>query len=81
MELIRKNIHMEHCLKLASTQISLEEDQNISDRKPDALQIVCKKTDIKTEEIKIQEDSIFIRGQLLYSILYLTDEKEQRLCN
>lgn len=81
MELIKKNIHMQHHLNLASTQISLEGDQNISDQKPDAYQIICKKADVKLGETKIQEDSVFLRGTLLYSILYLTDERERRLYN
>jgi len=81
VELIRKNIHMEHCLKLASTQISLEEDQNISDQKPDAFQIVCKKSNINITETKIQDETILVKGQLLYEVLYLTEEKEKRLCS
>ena len=81
MELIRKNIHMEHLLHLASTQISLEEDQNISDQKPDAFRIVCKKTDVRISETKVQDDSVLIKGILAYQILYLTDEGQRRLCN
>ena len=81
MELIKKNIHMQHHLNLASTQISLEEDQNISDLRPDAEQIICKKAYVKVGESKIQEDSVVVKGTLLYKILYLTDEKEKRLYN
>lgn len=81
MELIKKNIHMEQRLNLAATQISLEEDQNISDQKPDAFRIVCKKTDVKIEETKVQDDSVLLKGMLIYRILYLTDEDERRLCN
>lgn len=81
VELLKKNIHMEHHLNLATTQISLEEDQNISDQKPDAFQIICKKACVKTEEVRPQEDAVHIKGTLLYQVLYLTDEKEKRLCN
>lgn len=80
MELIKKNIHMEHHLNLASTQISLEEDQNISDQKPDAFRIICKKADVKIGETKVQEESVLIKGVLVYNVLYLTDEKEKRIC-
>ena len=81
MELIKKNIHMEHCLNLASTQISLEEDQNISDQKPDAFRIVCKKTDVKIGETKLQEGFVHVKGILVYRVLYLTDEEEKSLCS
>ena len=81
MELIKKNIHMEHQINWASTQISLEEDQNISDQKPDAFKIICKKAEVKTEEIKPVEEAVWVKGVLEYKILYLTDEKEKRLCS
>ncbi len=80
MELVKKNIHMEHQINWASTQISLEEDQNISDQKPDAFKIISKKADVRTEEIKPVEEAVWVKATLEYSILYLTDEKEKRLC-
>ncbi len=80
MELIKKNIHMEHCQELAYTQISLEEDQNISDQKPDALRVICKKADVRVGETKVLDDSVLIKGVLAYQVLYLTDEAEKRLC-
>lgn len=80
MELIKKNIHMEHCQELAYTQISLEEDQNISDQKPDVLRVICKKATVRIGETKIQDDSVLIKGVLAYQVLYLTDEAEKRLC-
>jgi len=81
VELIKRNIHMEHSQNLASMQISLEEDQNISDQKPDAFRVVCKKADVKIGECKVQDESVWVRGMLAYQVLYLTDETEKRLCN
>jgi len=81
VELIRKNIHMEQRLDLASTQISLEEDQNISDQKPDVFRIICKKADVRVGETKVQDESVLVRGVLAYRVLYLTDEPEKRLCS
>ncbi len=81
MELIKKNIHMEHRIKWASSQISLEEDQNISDQKPDAYKIICKNACVKVEESKPVEEAVWIKGTLDYKVLYLTDEKEKQLCS
>ena len=64
MELIKEKIHMDHCQELAYTQISLEEDQNISDQKPDALRVICKKADVRIGETKVLEDSVLIKGVL-----------------
>lgn len=81
MELIKKNIHMEQRIKWASAQISLEEDQNISDQKPDAYKIICKNACVKVEETKPVEEAVWIKGTLEYKVLYLTDEKEKQLCS
>ena len=40
MELVRKNIHMDRIKGQASTQITLEDDINISDSKPDASKLI-----------------------------------------
>ena len=42
--------------------------------KPDAFKIICKKAEVKTEEIK-PEEAVWVKGVLEYKILYLTDEK------
>lgn len=81
MELVKKNIHMERRIKCSEAQISLEEDQNISDQKPDAYKIICKNAWVKVEETKPVEEAVWIKGFLGYSVLYLTDEKEKRLCS
>ncbi len=81
MELIKKNIHMEQRIKWAAAQISLEEDQNISDQKPDAYKIICKNACVKVEETKPVEEAVWIKGALEYKVLYLTDEKEKQLCS
>ena len=81
MELIKKNIHMEQRIKWAAAQISLEEDQNISDQKPDAYKIICKNACVKVEETKPVEEAVWIKGFFEYKVLYLTDEKEKQLCS
>lgn len=81
MELVKKNIHMEQRITWASVQISLEDDQNISDQKPDAYKIICKDSCVKVEETKPVEEAVWVKGTLLYKVLYLTDEKERQLCS
>ena len=68
VELIKKNIHMEQRIKWAASQISLEEDQNISDQKPDAYKIICKNACVKVEETKPVEEAVWIKGALEYKV-------------
>ncbi|HKM03324.1 MAG TPA: SPOCS domain-containing protein [Lachnospiraceae bacterium] len=77
MELIKKNIHMDHMKCKAVTQVTLEEDVNISDNKPDVSKIVFEKGDIKIDEVKASQDHAFMRGKLLFSILYTSSDSEK----
>lgn len=77
MELIKKNIHMDHMKCKAVTQVTLEEDVNISDSKPDVSKIIFEKGDIKIDEIKVSQDHALMRGKLLFSILYTSSDGEK----
>ena len=73
MELVKKNIHMDRIKGQAATQITLEDDVNISDMKPDAARLVYDKGSVALEEIKVTEDHVSVRGKLQFMILYLTE--------
>ncbi len=81
MELIKKNIHMDRVKCSASTQVTMEEDVNISDQKADAFRIITQKGRIVVEEVRPVSDNVVVKGKLCYSILYLTDENEKRPSN
>ncbi len=76
MELVKRNIHME-CQKCkASTQITLEDDVNISDSKPDAYQMIMDRGNVVIEEVKVSDDHVGVKGRLQFKMLYLTEEKK-----
>lgn len=73
MELIKRNIHMD-CLKCrASIQITLEDDINISDSRPDALKLIMDRGNVVIEEVKVTDDHVSVKGKLKVNILYLTE--------
>lgn len=76
MELVKKNIHMDRIKGQAATQITLEDDVNISDMKPDAARLVYDKGSVALEEIKVTEDHVSVRGKLQFMILYLTEGED-----
>ncbi len=79
MNLIKKNIHMD-CLKSkASNQITLEEDFNLPDVKPDMDKIIFKEGDIRIEEVKASGDHVSVRGKLLASLLYASNDSGEQL--
>lgn len=79
MELIKKNIHMDRMKCRSTTQVTLEEDFNIPESKPDVADLLYEKAWIQIEEVKPTEDHVAIRGRLLFSVLYQTREEGRKL--
>lgn len=69
MELVKQNIHMDRIKCLAGTQITLENDVNIPDNRPDAENVVLKKGMIVVDESRTSENHVFLKGKLLFSLL------------
>ncbi len=79
MELIKRNIHMDCIRTEAVTQITLEDDMNIPENKPDVDVINMDKGQIVIEEVRAGTDVVNVRGKLVYHILYRTSEKGRSL--
>lgn len=75
MELVKKKIHMDRIANKAGTQMVLEEDVNISDNRPDAIQLIAAKGEVVMDEIRVNDDKVSLKGKLQVQILYLTDEE------
>lgn len=79
MELVKKNIHMDFTKAKAVTQVVLEEDMNLPDVKPDMDCICLERGNVVIDEAKAYGDSVTVRGRLLFSVLYHSDEEEHLL--
>ena len=77
MELIKKNIHMDRLKCKASTQITLEDDINISDSRPDAAMLILKRGNVSIDDVKVITDSVTVKGKLDFSVAYTTDGGER----
>ena len=73
MDLLKKNIHMDRIKGRATTQITLEDDVNISDSKPDASKLIYDRGSVSLEEIKATEDHVTLKGKLNFMVMYLTE--------
>ena len=74
MDLVKKNIHMDHTKVSTITQLSLEEDMNLPENKPDCSQICFHRGWVETEEVKALADEVRISGRLMFCLLYHTEE-------
>lgn len=75
MELIQKNIHMDRIKCRASAQVTIEDDINITDAKPDVYQLVMEQGNADIEEVRAVEDHVHVKGVLKFQVLYLSDEE------
>ncbi len=74
MDIIKKNIHMGRIRVQASNQVSYEDDLNIPENKPDVSTILLHKGEVEIQEVKAANDAVYVKGRLLYEILYETRE-------
>lgn len=79
MEILKKNIRMSRQKSHAMNQITLEEDMNVPDSKPDALGIIQHSGRIKVEDSKLLEEQIMVSGYLEVPLLYLSDGDEHQV--
>lgn len=74
MELVKKNIHLDRIKCRASSQITLEDDRNVPDQKPDMERILFKRGRVEIDEWKTSEDHVTVKARLQFSILYMTED-------
>ena len=79
MELLKRNIHMDRIRAEALTQITLEDDMNIPESKPDVSSLNLEKGVLVIDEIKPGTDSVNVRGRLLFYVLYHSSEEGRNL--
>ena len=79
MELVKKNIHMDFTKAKAATQLVLEEDMNLPDVKPDIDCICLERGKVIIDEAKAHGEEVTVRGRMLFTVLYHTDEEQHAL--
>lgn len=79
MELKKENLHMDRIKCQLNTQITLEEDKNISDRNPDASGILMENGRVIIEEARPVKEGISLKGKMQYEVLYTAEDEEKKL--
>ena len=73
LECERRQIHVMCEKGKAITQITLDDDYNLAEYKPDILKIIEEKGQVRMEEIKVEPDVVRLRGALHFEVLYRTN--------
>lgn len=79
MDLTKKYIHMNREKGKAVTQITLDDDFNVPDMKPDLIRIIQDKGEMKLDETTITQDHVWLKGVLKFSLLYRSDQEDGRI--
>jgi nucleoid-associated protein YgaU len=81
VELIKKNIHMNKLKCKSSLQLTLDDDFNVPDVKPDIYKIIKEQGAVKINDIKMMNGKLMVKGALYFNMLYLSDENVRPLHN
>lgn len=75
--MIKKNIHMNRIKGNVVTQITVDDDYNVQDNKPDVIKIIQSKGEIKLEESQVWENHVSVKGTLQFEVLYLVNQENR----
>ena len=77
MELQRESVHMRRQRSRSSLQVTLEDDFNVPDTKPDVERIVTQNGRIEILESNLLNGKLLVKGMLHFTMLYITHESKQ----
>ena len=79
VELTKKYIHQDCQKGRAFSQITLDDDFNVPDSKPDVIRLIQERGEIKLEETTLTAGHIWLKGVLRFQILYRSDSEEHKV--
>lgn len=79
VELTKRYIHMNREKGRAGSQITLDDDYNIPDSRPDVLRLIQDRGEIKMEETNVTPGHIWMKGVLRFNLLYRSDLEERKV--
>lgn len=79
MELIKRNIHMNMIKCKSSMQMTIDNDINVPDVKPDINMVIRENGEIKIHEIKPANGKVLLKGVLMFHILYEDTDSESHI--
>jgi FOG: LysM repeat len=81
VDLIKKNIHMNKLKCKSNVQLTLDDDFNVPDIKPDMERIVKEQGNIVINETKPMNGKLMVKGALHFIILYISEEDARPVHN
>lgn len=77
MEIKMQSIHMNRVKCRNALRLTVDDDVNVPDNKPDVRTIIWKTGSIRLNEKKLSGTRLYLKGTLAYRVLYLSEEEEK----
>lgn len=79
MELKKVKIHRIYEAGTAISQITLDDDYNVPDYRPDIIKVIKEKGELRFDEVKAGNGAVWVKGSLVFRILYRSDQAEGKI--
>ena len=81
VQLIKKSIHKNQLRCRCNTQLTLDDDFNVPDVKPDIERIVKEQGNVTLTEVKPLNGKLQIKGELKFTLLYVSEDSDKPIHN
>lgn len=75
MEIKMQSIHMNRVKCRNALRLTVDDDVNVPDNKPDVRSIIWKNGTVRLNEKKLSGGRLYMKGMLTYHVLYLSEEE------
>ena len=79
MELSTIKLHSMRQIGRAESQITLDDDYNVPDYRPDIVKIIKEWGELKLDEVKPAVGAVWIKGKLIFRVLYRSDQERGKI--
>lgn len=79
MELSRVKIHRKQEIGSAVSQITLDDDYNVPDYRPDIVKVLKEKGELRFDEVKAGSGVVWVKGSLSFRVLYRSEQASGKI--
>lgn len=79
MELGKVKIHRKREIGSAVSQITLDDDYNVPDYRPDIVKVLKEKGELRFDEVKAGSGAAWVKGSLIFRVLYRSEPSDGKI--
>lgn len=79
MQLEQMKLHSCGAYAAAESQITLDDDVNVPDYRPDIVKVLREKGELQFDEVKAAAGAVWLKGRLIFRVLYKSDEENAKI--